>query len=53
MIRVAEEKKEKILEQAIQDAEAEISKLRDEYDGEFQKKAGQNTNNFSELDKHA
>lgn len=38
MIRVAEEKREKILEQAIQDAESEIAKLREEFETEFQKK---------------
>ena len=35
MIRVAEEKREKILEQAIQDAENEIAKLRDEFERDF------------------
>lgn len=39
MIRLAEEKREKIMEQAIRDAETEIDNLREQYETEFQKKA--------------
>lgn len=51
MIRLAEQKKETILGQAISDAEAEIAHLRSQYEADFEKKVSQNTNNFTQLDK--
>ena len=49
-IKIAESKKETILDQAISDANEEISILRKEYEDEFQKKIAKNTNNFQELE---
>lgn len=46
MIKMAEEKREKIMEQAIKDAENEITTLREQYEAEFRQKTSQNTNNF-------
>lgn len=38
MIKLAEEKREKIMEQAINDAETEINSLREQYEADFLKK---------------
>lgn len=49
-IKIAESKKETILDQAISDANEEITILRKQYEEEFQKKIAKNTNNFEELE---
>ncbi len=49
-IKIAEDKKELILDQAISDANEEISHLRKKYEKELQEKISKNTNNFAELE---